>query len=321
MLHTTFDDIFRDGQLPPTSDLQNAARAWLAHLASDLGRSHNTLDAYECDLRQFLAWLKADLGRAPCVGDLVALDARRFRAFLAARRRRTKLANPSLARCVSSLRTFFRWLEAEKVLGNRALQQIARPRVAHGIPKPLTVEKALAVVNSTAMTGCDWVIARDAAILLLLYGSGLRINEALEITRRDAPIEGRDVLRIVGKGLRERIVPVLPVTQRAVARYIALCPYRLGEDGPLFLGAKGGRLSPRIVQLLMERMRHRLGLPRSATPHALRHSFATHLLSAGADLRQIQELLGHASLSTTQLYTEVDRDRLLTVYEKTHPRA
>ena len=195
------------------------------------------------------------------------------------------------------------------------------PKVPHGIPKPLTVAKAAAVVDGGAAAKLDWVAARDTAVLLLLYGSGLRISEALGLLRKDAPLDGRDVLRIVGKGGKERLVPVLPVTQAAVARYIALCPYLLEPDGPLFLGAKGGRLSPRIVQLLMERLRVELGLPDTATPHALRHSFATHLLSAGADLRQIQELLGHASLSTTQLYTEVDRARLLAVYDKAHPRA
>jgi integrase/recombinase XerC len=195
------------------------------------------------------------------------------------------------------------------------------PKVPHGIPKPLTVEKAAAVMEAGAGVELDWVMARDAAVLLLLYGSGLRISEALGIPRKDAPLEGRDVLRITGKGNKERIVPVLPVTQAAVARYIQLCPYALSPEGPLFLGAKGGPLSPRLVQLLMERMRESLGLPATATPHALRHSFATHLLSAGADLRQIQELLGHASLSTTQVYTEVDRERLLAVYDKAHPRA
>jgi integrase/recombinase XerC len=193
--------------------------------------------------------------------------------------------------------------------------------VPHGIPKPLTVEKAGAVVDGGAAAELDWVMARDTAVLLLLYGSGLRISEALALARKDAPLAGRDVLRVLGKGNKERIVPVLPVTREAIARYIALCPYALAPDGPLFLGAKGGPLGPRIVQLVMERMRDILGLPQTATPHALRHSFATHLLSAGADLRQIQELLGHASLSTTQVYTEVDRERLLTVYDKAHPRA
>jgi integrase/recombinase XerC len=183
------------------------------------------------------------------------------------------------------------------------------------------VEKAAAVVDGGMAADLDWIAARDVAVLLLLYGSGLRISEALGIARRDAPTDGREMLRVTGKGGKERIVPVLPVTQAAVARYVALCPCRLAPDGPLFLGAKGGPLSPRIVQLLMARLREALGLPETATPHALRHSFATHLLSAGADLRQIQELLGHASLSTTQLYTEVDRERLLAVYDKAHPRA
>ena len=196
------------------------------------------------------------------------------------------------------------------------------PKVPHGIPKPLTVAKAAAVVDGGAGRRANWVAARDTAVLLLLYGCGLRISEALSLLRKDAPLTGRDVLRIVGKGGKERLVPVLPVTQAASrVTSIAACRLALDPDGPLFLGAKGGRLSPRIVQLLMERLRERLGLPATATPHALRHSFATHLLSAGADLRQIQELLGHASLSTTQAYTEVDRTRLLAVYDKAHPRA
>jgi integrase/recombinase XerC len=231
------------------------------------------------------------------------------------------MSSRSLARTMSALRAFFRWLEAEEITRNRSLLQLAMPKVPHGIPKPLTVDKAAAVMDGGAGAELDWIMARDAAVLLLLYGSGLRISEALGLLRKDAPLDGRDVLRITGKGGKERLVPVLPVTQAAIVRYIALCPYALSPDGPLFLGAKGGRLSPRIVQLLMERMRAGLGLPDTATPHALRHSFATHLLSAGADLRQIQELLGHANLSTTQVYTEVDRARLLAVYDKAHPRA
>jgi integrase/recombinase XerC len=181
--------------------------------------------------------------------------------------------------------------------------------------------KAAAVVDASGAAEQDWIAARDAAVLLLLYGSGLRISEALGLMRKEAPVPGRDVLRITGKGGRERLAPILPVTQAAVARYLELVPYPLEPEGALFLGAKGGTLSPRIVQLLMERLRATLGLPDTATPHALRHSFATHLLSSGADLRQIQELLGHASLSTTQVYTEVDRDRLLAVYNAAHPRA
>jgi integrase/recombinase XerC len=309
-----------DGGLPLAEDLRRSTNEWLAHLEHERGATPNTLEAYARDLGQFLDWLKADLGHAPCLADLACLDTRRFRAFMASRRR-GGTAGRSLARTMSALRTFFRWLEAQEIARNRSLLQVAMPKVPHGIPKPLTVEKAAAVMEGGTGAELDWVMARDAAVLLLLYGSGLRISEALGIPRRDAPLEDRDVLRITGKGNKERLVPVLPVTQAAVARYIKLCPYPLSPEGPLFLGAKGGPLSPRIVQLLMERMREDLGLPATATPHALRHSFATHLLSAGADLRQIQELLGHASLSTTQVYTEVDRVRLLAVYDKAHPRA
>ena len=316
----TLEGIFDDGELPLADDARRAAEAWLVHLAHERGAAVNTLSAYERDLRQFLGWLRGELGHAPCLADLARLDAKRFRAFMAARRR-AGAQSRSLARTMSALRVFFRWLEAQEITRNRSLLQVAMPKVPHGIPKPLTVEKAAAVMDGGAGAELDWVMARDAAVLLLLYGSGLRISEALGLLRKDAPLDGRDVLRITGKGGKERLVPVLPVTQAAVARYLALCPYPLAADGPLFLGAKGGRLSPRIVQLLMERMREGLGLPETATPHALRHSFATHLLSAGADLRQIQELLGHASLSTTQVYTEVDRTRLLAVYDKAHPRA
>ena len=235
-----------------------------------------------------------------------------------AARRRDGISSRSLARTLSALRTFFRWLETEEIARNRTFAQVSLPKVPHGIPKPLTIEKAAEVVRRDAE---DWIALRDTAVLLLLYGSGLRISEALGLRRSDAPIAGVEVLRITGKGGKERLAPVLPVAREAVARYIAQCPHTLPPAEPLFRGEKGGPLSPRIIQLRMQALRDSLGLPPTATPHALRHSFATHLLSAGADLRQIQELLGHASLSTTQVYTEVDRDRLLAVYDKAHPRA
>ena len=227
----------------------------------------------------------------------------------------------SLARTLSALRQFFRWLEAQALVKNRAVLQLATPKIPHSVPKPLTVEKAAGVMDAGPGAELDWVLARDAAVLLLLYGSGLRIAEALGIKVKDAPTGDRDVLRIKGKGGKERLVPVLPVVRAGVERYLALLPYPLEPDEPLFRGAKGGPLSPRIIQLAMARLREELALPATATPHALRHSFATHLLSAGADLRQIQELLGHASLSTTQAYTEVDRERLLVVYDAAHPRS
>jgi integrase/recombinase XerC len=242
------------------------------------------------------------------------------RAFLASRRKSGAVSR-SLSRSLSALRMFFRWLEREGTLQNRAVQQIASPKIPHSVPKPLNVEAAAAMVAPGAGGDLDWIAARDCAVMMLLYGSGLRISEALSLTLRTAPLNGRDVMHITGKGGKERMVPALPIVSEAIRRYLRLCPYPLDGDGPLFVGARGGPLSPRLIQLAMERLRNEMGLPATATPHALRHSYATHLLSAGADLRQIQELLGHASLSTTQIYTEVDRDRLLSVYDSAHPRA
>ncbi len=305
-------------QLAPA--LGAAVDGWLAHLAAERGLAANTLEAYGRDLRQFLAFLSARLSRAPGLADLAALAPKDFRAYMA-HRRRAGASSRSLARSLSALRAFFRHLETEALARNRAIRSVALPKTPRAIPRPLTVEKARSVVTGDPFAERDWIAARDAAVLILLYGSGLRISEALGLTVAEAPTGLRDVLCIRGKGGRERLVPVLPIGQEAVRRYLALCPYPQGPADPLFLGARGGPLSPRVVQLLMQRLRGALGLPDTATPHALRHSFATHLLGAGADLRQIQELLGHASLSTTQVYTEVDRARLLKVFEAAHPRA
>lgn len=307
-------------ELPLGRDLDEAARSWLDHLRHERGAADKTLEAYERDLRQFFAFLGAHLGHAPCLADLDRLETKVFRSFMAARRRSGAVSR-SLARTLSALRQLFRWLEAQGHTRNRAVLQVASPKIGHSVPKPLTVEKAAVVVDPGAGAEVEWTLARDAAVMLLLYGSGLRIAEALAIRAKDAPTGNRDTLRIKGKGGKERIVPVLPIVREAVARYVALSPYTVAPDEPLFRGAKGGPLSPRIIQLAMARARDGLGLPPTATPHALRHSFATHLLSAGADLRQIQELLGHASLSTTQAYTEVDRERLLAVYDAAHPRS
>lgn len=303
------------------ADLAAAARSWLEHLAHARGYSSETLAAYERDLRQFVSFLAVHFDYTPCLADLARIDAKTVRAFLSARRRQGTVSR-SLSRTLSALRTFFRWLEADGRVKNRSLQQVSLPKVPHSVPKPLTEVHAARVVEGEGMGDMtdDWITVRDTAVLLLLYGAGLRISEALGLTVADAPIEGRDAIVIRGKGGKERMVPILPVAQHAVRRYVELCPYPLRAHDPLFVGAKGGPLSPRIIQLAMQRMRAALGLPDTATPHALRHSFATHLLAAGADLRQIQELLGHASLSTTQVYTAVDRDRLLAIYEKAHPR-
>lgn len=320
-MRETIDDILAgDAELALGSDLRDAIDSWMAHLSAERGQSAATLTAYARDLRQFLGFLKRHNGHPPCLGDLGRLDAKTLRAFLASRRK-SGVVSRSLARSLSALRMFFRWMEREETLKNRAVNQITSPKIPHSVPKPLTVENAAAVTARGASGGDDWIAARDRAVMLLLYGCGLRISEALSLTLKSAPLDGRDVMHISGKGGKERMVPALAIVSAAIANYVRLCPYPLSGDGPLFLGARGGPLSPRLIQLAMAALRHDLGLPDTATPHALRHSFATHLLSAGADLRQIQELLGHASLSTTQLYTEVDRDRLLAVYDTAHPRA
>lgn len=294
--------------------------AWLDHLVLERGHAELTREAYRRDLAQFGAFLSRQLGRPAETADLGQIGAKTFRGFMASRRS-AGVSGRSLSRSISALRSFFRWLEDQEILKNRAVLAVALPKVGHSLPRPLTREKAREVVAAGMDAELDWVAARDVAVLLLLYGAGLRISEALSLSTRDAPTPERDVLRIVGKGGKERVVPVLPVTIEACQRYQGLVPYTLQPGEPFFRGAKGGPLKARLIQLAVERMREGLGLPPSATPHALRHSFATHLLAAGADLRQIQELLGHASLSTTQVYTEVDRDRLLAVYDKAHPRA
>ena len=298
--------------------LAEALRAWLGHLEHGRDASDLTVAAYERDARQFLAFLAYHWDEEITLEALGRVDAKTFRAFLA-QRRRQGIASRSLARTMSALRTFYRWLDSTGRLHNRSILTLSLPKLPHGVPKPLTVEKAGEVIAASG--DADWIEARDRAVLLLLYGAGLRISEALGIATKDAPTADRDTLLIIGKGGKERMVPVLPVTIAAIARYNLLCPYERGPEEPLFVGAKGGPLRPRLIQLAMARLREELALPQTATPHALRHSFATHLLSMGADLRQIQELLGHASLSTTQGYTEVDRDRLLAVYDKAHPRS
>ena len=226
----------------------------------------------------------------------------------------------SRSRGLAAVRGFFRFLERRGLAANAAIRLVRTPKVARSLPRPLEVGDALAAVDAAGtLVDEPWLAARDQALLLLLYGCGLRIGEALALNRRDAP-EG-DVLVVTGKGRKQRLVPVLPVVRDAIAAYLAICPYALPAEAPLFLGARGARLDPAVAQRQVRRLRVALGLPETATPHALRHSFATHLLADGGDLRTIQELLGHASLSTTQRYTEVDASRIAAVHRRTHPRA
>jgi integrase/recombinase XerC len=307
-----------------SQDLAQTIAAWLSYLGGERRYADNTLEAYERDTRQFLSFLAGSWEHAVTLAGLNSLTPLDFRNFMASRRD-DGTGSRSLSRTLSALRSFFRYLERTGTLQNRAVLAVALPKLAPRLPKPLTEVKAKDVVDEAALDGEQsehpWTGPRNQAVLLLLYGSGLRISEALGLNRKDAPLPPRDVLRITGKGGKERLAPVLPIAQAAISDYIEKCPHPLESHGPLFLGVKGGRLNPRIVQLLIARMRVNLGLPHTATPHALRHSFATHLLSRGADLRVIQELLGHASLSTTQTYTAVDRERLFQAYSKAHPRA
>jgi integrase/recombinase XerC len=303
--------------------VREAVEDWLAYLGVERGLAANTAEAYERDVTQFLIFIAVHFNRPPDMKQLLGLQARDVRAFLAARRSEG-VGSRSLARTLSALRMFYKFLERRGYGKNDAIRAVALPKLPHSVPKPLTAPKATALIDSADIASPDapeWIIARDTAVLALLYGSGLRISEALSLKRKDAPVKGRDMLRVTGKGDKTRVVPVLPVVRQAVERYLSLCPVKLGSDDPLFVGARGKQLSPRIIQLRIARVRGALGLPETATPHALRHSFATHLLGAGADLRAIQELLGHASLSTTQGYTEVDRAHLLKTYSSAHPRA
>jgi integrase/recombinase XerC len=296
---------------------------WLSHLGAERRLSPKTLEAYSRDLRQCLDFLCAHWGERVTLKRFAALEATDIRAFMAMRRA-DDIAGRSLMRALAGLRSFGRFLEREGKGKVGALSAIRAPKVAKTLPKPLPMASAKRLADADERAGEDretWILARDAAVMALLYGSGLRISEALGLTRREVPRPGEgDVLIVTGKGNKTRMVPVLQNVLALVQEYVAMCPYPLPAEGPIFVGARGGPLSPRIIQLAMERLRGALGLPDSATPHALRHSFATHLLSRGGDLRAIQELLGHASLSTTQIYTGIDAERLLEVYASAHPR-
>nr|WP_245884324.1 tyrosine recombinase XerC [Hartmannibacter diazotrophicus] len=304
-----------------TPALATEVGRWLDGLAGVRRLSPKTREAYERDLRQFASFLTSHLGAPPSPKDIADLRPADFRAFLA-RRRAEGAGATTLSRIMAGVRSFIRHLEREGLASSAAASAARTPKKPHRLPRPLAASDALRVVDADEQPAEEaWVAARDAAVLMLLYGAGLRIGEAVGLNRSDCPPVSGGAMRVTGKGGKTRIVPVLPTVGRAIADYLALCPYALAPEGPLFVGVKGGRLSARIIQLTMERLRGALGLPEGATPHALRHSFATHLLAGGGDLRTIQELLGHASLSTTQVYTGVDTSRLLDAYEKAHPRA
>ena len=301
-------------------DLRMERDSWLRGLALERRLATHTVDAYERDTRQFLTFLTMHIGQPPSIVDISELRPADLRAFLASRRREGSGAR-SLARHMAGVRSLLRYLEKKGLANAAGAGAIRSPRQPKSLPKPLTDQQAVDVVKAeTQMHDEPWLSARDAAVLTLLYGCGLRISEALSLTPASIP-DGATSLRIEGKGGKTRLVPLLPLVHTAIAEYRKLCPYPLSADAPLFRGAKGGPLQPAIIQRGMQKLRSALNLPDSATPHALRHSFATHLLADGGDLRSIQELLGHASLSTTQIYTGIDSARLMQVYRNAHPRA
>ncbi|MCB1407088.1 MAG: tyrosine recombinase XerC [Rhodobacteraceae bacterium] len=312
------------GGLAISPALRDALSNWLDHLGALNDASPHTLNAYRGDVAGFLSFLAHHHGGAAGLAQLRAVETRDMRAWMAQARAKGRGAR-SLARALSALKGFVRWLsDREDGFDATAILSARAPRHQRPLPRPLDETAARAVTETISHDRAEaWIRARDMAVVTLLYGGGLRISEALGLTGRDADTATTPgaSLRIIGKGNKERMVPVIPAAAEAVAAYQRLCPWPLEPDAPLFRGKRGGPLNPRLITRAMETVRLQLGLPATATPHALRHSFATHLLSAGGDLRAIQELLGHASLSTTQIYTGVDTARLMEVYRSAHPRA
>ena len=301
----------------PSAGAADLLERWIAHLGAVRGRSPKTLDAYRRDVSGFLGFMGRHTGGPMGRAALGAVGITNLRAWMAARRR-DGISARSLARELSAVRGFYHWLDRAHGVSCAAVHAVRTPKVAARLPRPVDVPDARRLVEAAGHHAEPWIAARDTAALTLIWGAGLRIAEALSLRQRDAPLP--DTLRVTGKGGKQREIPVLPASRAAVERYRALCPLAAGPEEALFLGARGGPLSPRLLQKAMATARQALGLPATATPHALRHSFATHLMQAGGDLRAIQQLLGHASLSTTQVYTAVDQGHLMEVYERAHPR-
>ncbi len=297
---------------------QALSREWLAALAHERRASPHTLRAYGDDVARFLTFLAEHVGGEIDVAALAALSPADIRAFITTRRQ-SGLGARGVQRALAAIRSFFRYLAREGIADNPAPKSLRSPRTPRTLPRPLSVKDAARVLEEAGENDIAWLGARDVALLTLLYGAGLRISEALSLKRGDAPLG--ETLSIVGKGRKERVVPVLPVISRAIDAYVDACPFQPGPDAPLFLSRTGKPMSPREAQALMQKLRGALGLSEKATPHALRHSFATHVLAGGGDLRSVQELLGHASLSTTQTYTQVETSKLMEIYKKAHPRA
>lgn len=306
---------------PPLS-ADEALKAWLLHLQQERRASPRTLEAYGACVRAFLAFLETHRGEVPSLLGLGDVTAAEVRAYLAFRRAGKRPLSPrSVSQALSAIRAFFRYLDRRLETPNDAVARVRGPRIKPGVPRPVSELQARDLIETAGENeyALAWVRLRDQAVLTLLWGCGLRISEAMSLRGADAPLAAS--LRITGKGGKTRLVPVLPAVREAVSAYLAAAPFSVSADESLFRAVRGGPLRPRQIQALTQRLRGALGLPDSATPHALRHAFATHLLGAGADLRSIQDLLGHASLSTTQRYTAVDAAGLMAAYGRAHPRA
>lgn len=298
---------------------RDALESWLTAARALKGNSENTITAYRADVLEFIVFLTSHHAEPQGLAPLARVTTPDMRAFLA-HLRGQGVGSRTMARKLSAVKSFYRWLAEREGFEPTAVMMARAPKFQKKLPRPLAEDAAKAMIDTVEMQAADsWIGARDAAVVTLLYGCGLRISEALGLRGRDLPLG--ESLRIVGKGGKERIVPVLPIARRALDTYLQLCPYDPEPDAPVFRGKRGGALNPRLIQKVTEAARLQLGLPATATPHAMRHSFATHLLAAGGDLRAIQELLGHASLSTTQAYTSVDEVHLMKVYAATHPKA
>jgi len=298
---------------------RGALQEWLDHQKSLKGSAENTVTAYAGDLTEFLAFITSHKGESQGLRALSKITISDLRAWMA-NSRGAGVGPRSLARKLSAVKVFYRWLAVREGFEPTAVLLTRSPKFTKKLPRPLAIDAARDLIETVEMQSLEpWVAARDAAVVTLLWGCGLRISETLGLKGIDAPLP--QIMRITGKGGKERIVPVVDAARAAVDAYVKACPHILTDDGPLFRGVRGGVLSPRAIQKAMASARMQLGLPATATPHALRHSFATHLLNAGGDLRTIQELLGHASLSTTQAYTAIDTAHLLDVYNNAHPKA
>jgi integrase/recombinase XerC len=300
-------------------DLQKAVSDWFRYLKSEKHYSAHTLRAYTGDITQFLNYMAGHIGGAVALKDISDAALRDFRGYLS---KKAMQGNTSTtrARAVSSLRSFYKWLDRNGILHNPRLKLMTTPKVPHKIPRPMEVVQIFNMLDTITTNADDWMALRDRALLALLYGAGLRISEGLQLTVQDIA-SSPDVLRITGKGQKQREVPTLPQIFKYIDAYRAACPYAETPERALFLGEKGKKLNAGMVQKHMRSLRIQLGLGEATTPHSMRHSYATHLLGEGMNLREIQELLGHASLSTTQRYTEVDYKQLLETFKKAHPRA